>query len=319
MLDLFDPLEVAFRGIAEDISEWFAPYPKNFPWTVVSDYCIGDSGKMNDVISFEIIANHDTAANICSYIATAAPKDIKNTRTISQGLMQYLNLPVTFSVSFVVSRDSHLLRDYIAVENMDDFLPDVENYLRTVQSNSPGENSYFQDVYNRLRKFKRDIESNKQFNAKLARQVFLVATFGAQVFKHLMVANQPSHIRWISDRDALLDRYDGLVYDLAYVIFLLFYSTTLSPSEAGKTRILDVPKFIFEIPEKSGQHRNDELVRLPDYLAGTLADINLETLEFTHEKFEQVWRTVFVQSRNNVIVQVLGNSERVTVRRLFFR
>lgn len=317
MLDLFDPLEVAFRGIAEDLREWFSPYPKNCPWTVVSDYCIGDSGKMNDVISFEIIANHDTAANICSYIAAAAPKDIKNTRTISQGLMQYLNLPVTFSISVVISRDSHLLRDYIAVDNMEDFLPDVENYLRTVQSNSPGENSYFPDVYNRLWKFKRDIEGNKQFNAKLARQVFLVATLGAEVFKHLMVASHPSHIRWISDRDALLDRYDGLVYDLAYVIFLLFYSTALSPST--DKCILDAPKFIFEIPEKSGQHRYDELVRLPDYLAGTLADINLETLEFTHEKFEQVWRKVFVRSRNNAVVQVLGNSERVTIRRLVFR
>jgi hypothetical protein len=318
MLDLFDPLETAFRGIAKDLAEWFAQYPPDVPWTVVSDYCLGDLGKKNDVISFSIIANHDTTANICAYIAAAAPKDIKNTRTVPTGLMQYLNLPVTFSVSFVVSRDSHLLRDYIAVENMDDFLPDVEAFLRSVQANFPVRNAYFDDVAKRLRLFKRDIEANRQFNARLARQVFLVATFGAQVFKHLAVAKRPSHIRWISDRDAILDRYDSLVYDLSYVIFLLFYSTALGLPDGGAPHMIDKPEFIFEIPEKSGRHRYDELVRLPDYLAGTLADIDLSTLAFTHEKFAEVWRSAFVRSPNNSVVQVLGNAERVTVRRIGF-
>lgn len=114
-----------------------------------------------------------------------------------------------------------------------------------------------------------------------------------------------------------MDRYDGLVYDLAYVIFLLFYSTTLDHPADG-TILLEKPKFIFEIPEKSDQHRYDELVRLPDYLAGTLADINLETLTFTHEKFNQMWRGVFVDSPNNNVIQALGNAERVTIRRLLF-
>jgi hypothetical protein len=284
---------------------------------VVSDYCIGDPGKKNDVVSFVIVASHDTLANICDYIAAAAPKDIKNTRTVPTGIMQYLRLPVTFSVSFVVSRESHLLRDYIALANMEDFLPDVEDFLRTVQANSPAPTAYFDDVAKRLRLFKRDIAANRQFNAKLARQVFLVATFGAQIFKHLAVAKRPSQIRWISDRDALLDRYDGLVYDLAYVIFLLFYSTTLERRD-GAILLLDKPRFLFEIPEKSGQHRYDELVRLPDYLAGTLADIDLDTLKFTHEKFEQMWRGAFVRSPNNTIVQVLGNAERVTTKRIAF-
>jgi len=224
---------------------------------------------------------------------------------------------VTFSISFVVSRESHLLRDYIALGNMEDFLPDVEDYLRAVQANSTNPNTYFDDVAKRLRLFKRDIAANRQFNAKLARQVFLVATFGAQVFKHLATATRPSQIRWISDRDALLDRYDGLVYDLAYVIFLLFYSTTLD-RQSGEVLLLDKPKFIFEIPEKSGQHRYDELVRLPDYLAGTLADIDLDTLKFTHEKFEQMWRGALVRSPNNTVIQVLGNAERVTTRRIGF-
>lgn len=317
MLDLFDPLETSFRSIASGMADWFAASPPDAHWTVVSDYCIGDAGKKNDVVSFVIVASHDTLDNICSYIAVAAPKDIKNIRTVPTGIMQYLGLPVTFSVSFLVSRESHLLRDYIALANMEDFLPEVEDFLRTVQAHSSVPNAYFDDVAKRLRLFKRDIAANRQFNARLARQVFLVATFGAQVFKHLAVTKQPSQIRWISDRDAILDRYDGLVYDLAYVIFLLFYSTVLDRPDGGLI-LLDKPRFLFEVPEKSGQHRYDELVRLPDYLAGTLADIDLDTLKFTHEKFEQMWRGALVRSPNNTVVQVLGNAERVTTRRIAF-
>jgi hypothetical protein len=52
MLDLFGPLETAFRTFAEDMANWFAAFPADVPWTVVSEYCIGDFGKMNDVISF---------------------------------------------------------------------------------------------------------------------------------------------------------------------------------------------------------------------------------------------------------------------------
>lgn len=42
---------------------------------------------------------------------------------------------MTFSVCFVASRKGHMLRDYIALANIEDFLPDVENFLRTVQAN----------------------------------------------------------------------------------------------------------------------------------------------------------------------------------------
>lgn len=58
MLDLFTPLETSFRTVAADMAGWFAAFPADVPWTVVSDYCIGESGKKNDVISFEIIATN---------------------------------------------------------------------------------------------------------------------------------------------------------------------------------------------------------------------------------------------------------------------
>jgi hypothetical protein len=318
MIDLFPPLDTAFRSIAVDLKNWFSDFPEDAVWNIVSDYCIGDRNKKNDAIAFSIVANHDRMENIREYIAAVAPRDIKSSRQIPLGLMQYLRCPVAFSVTYIVPRDSALLRDYISVENMREFPPDIETFLRSVQVASPVTSEYFDAVYARFQRFTRDIRENKQFNARLARQVHLVAGFASSVFKHLAVAKKPAYIRWISDRDAILDRYDALVYDFAYIYFLLQYGQTLDFGNLDTTSMVEKPRFILELPEKSGRHRFDELVRLPDYLAGTMADLDVENIAFTHKKFETMFKNVFFESTNNAIIQVLGDSTRVTARRLMF-
>jgi hypothetical protein len=167
MIDLFAPLDTAFRSVAVDLANWFSGFPEDVAWNVVSDYCIGDQNKKNDTIAFCIIANHDRTENIREYIGAVAPKDIKSSRQIQLGLVQYLSCPVAFSVTYIVSRDSALLRDYVSVDNMRDFLPDIDAFLHSVQTNSPVTREYFDAVKVRFRKFANDIKDNKQFNAKL--------------------------------------------------------------------------------------------------------------------------------------------------------
>jgi hypothetical protein len=70
------------------------------------------------------------------------------------------------------------------------------------------------------------------------------------------------------------------------------------------------------LAEKTGVHRFDELIQLPDCLAGTLADMNLTTREFTHPKFSELFDGIFVGTKNNAIIQVLGQGNELTSRRL---
>ena len=62
-----------------------------------------------------------------------------------------------------------------------------------------------------------------------------------------------------------------------------------------------------------------KLVRLPDYLAGTLADLNNETMAVSREKFDVVLNNVFVNSKNNWLVQMTSTGERITARSALFR
>lgn len=321
MLDLLPVFVDATKTLQREMTDWFKSYPRGQLWTVVSDYCIGDENKQSDVFSFVVIANHDTAENIGEYLAGAAPKDIKNTKQVPLGLVQYLTCPhpITFSISFVLDRESALLRDYLRVEDMVNFIPDIRSFIESLQQNSPVDSSYFDQVLKRFDAFEKDFE-RKQFNAKLARQIHLASAFVATTFYIVNQATGAGYLRWISDRDALVERYDTLVYDLAYLYFILLSSTSQDLiSEMNGKVFLKIPNIRFEIPEKTGKHRFDELVRLPDYLAGTLADLDITDMSFTRDKFAVVMTNVFVDSFNNWIVRVFSDGEKIIARSIKYQ
>ncbi|MEH6498245.1 MAG: hypothetical protein V7751_02525 [Pseudoalteromonas distincta] len=323
MIDLLPILVQATATARLQLKQWFSRYPAGMPWSVVSDYCIGDVHKGNDVFSFVIVAPHDTTENICEYIAGAAPKDLKNTNKVPLGLVQYLacEVPVTFSVSFVMRRDAALLRNYLSVEAMSALVAGAISFLddRLSLYQDARDIDYHQSAIKRLSAFKRDL-SHKNVNAKLARQIHLVAAMVATLCNMLNQAVSARAIRWISDRDALFERHDAVVSDLAYVYYLTQAIELTTPEQRETQNIgSSLATLRFEIPEKTGKHRFDELIRLPDYLAGTLADLDSETMAVSKEKFDVVLHSVFVNSENNWLIQLLSTDERITARSALFR
>lgn len=318
MIDILPVLVKATATTRSRMKQWFERYPVGMPWTVVSDYCIDDKNKPNDVLSFVIIANHDTADNICKYIAGVAPKDLKNTNKVPLGLVQYLTCPqpVTFSISFVLQRHEALLRAYLKVEDMAEFVPDAIAYLesRLALYQSAEDIEYHHAAIKRFKAFGRDL-AHKNVNAKLARQMHLAAAAAATVFNMVNQATGAKWIRWISDRDALIERNDTVVYDLANIYYQRQAIEFATPQQiAGLDAGMSLATLSFELPERTGKHRFDELVRLPDYLAGTLADLRSDTMTFSLAKFDTVLNNVFVNSPNNWVVHLLSDDEKITVR-----
>jgi len=170
MIDLLPVLVQATVTTRLQLKQWFARYPAGMPWSVVSDYCIGDVNKGNDVFSFVVVAPHDKAENICEYIAGAAPNDLKNTSKVSLGLVQYLTceVPVTFSLSFVMRREAALLRDYLSVEAMSALVAGAISFMddRLSLYQDARDIDYHQSAIKRLKAFERDL-GHKGVNAKL--------------------------------------------------------------------------------------------------------------------------------------------------------
>ena len=67
-----------------------------------------------------------------------------------------------------------------------------------------------------------------------------------------------------------------------------------------------------------GETEYAELIRLPDYLAGTLADVSLPEIEFSHDKFPPLFTQLFIEASNNAVLQVGHEGETLITRRVLF-
>ena len=265
MLELIRLLETSGQTVRSDFRRWFEKIPVAANWTVASDYSVGNKNKKSDAFSFVIMPKHDTDENIASWISAFAPKDLKKTRTPSNDFLDYFCLPVAFSYNFLVEKDSNYLKAAITIDAMSS----IAKYLRDVvvdwKSAEPRNEQYYSDLDRKLQLLEGEL-SSKNPSTALLRRIFLVASFGALVFHLIHEEKSPLSIRWISDRDAMFDRHDGLVFDLSWLLFQI-----MRRRSGGVIDVLR-PQLIFASPLMDGITKHDELVRLPDYLAGTLAD-----------------------------------------------
>ena len=311
MLELIQLIEKSNQTVHSDFCRWFESMPAAAAWNVISDYSIGDRNKQNEAFSFVVLLNHDKRENIESYIAAVAPKDIKASRNPSNGLLDYLSCPVSFSLSFVVERQSSYLKKAIGVEEMRDLTGSLQNVVREWATAEPPNAAYYDALNQRLRLLAIEL-AGKNPSLRLLRRIFLVASFAAVVLGIVNDAKLPLAIRWISDRDAMFARHDGIAFDLAWIFFQM-----IRRSRGG---VIDLrrPQLTFATPGMDGVTEYAEFVRLPDYLAGTLADMKLPQMMFTHQKFPPVFNRLFVNTSNNAVIEIVTTPDCVTSRRITF-
>ncbi|WFR97504.1 hypothetical protein [Rhizobium tumorigenes] len=308
MFELIRLLETVYGTITADLDAWFKQYPEGLAWNVFSDYCIGDQNKANDVFAFAIVLNHDTQANIEEYIAAVAPSDIKGSRSPSEGLISYLRSPVVFSISYLLPRKSKLLRDYMTDNNIRGAIEDMRAVVAEMIVLIPEKVGHYREVDKRLKSFQTEMK-RRSSNSNLARQIFLCAAFASVVCRHLAQKKRPKMVRWISDRDAMFDKHDKVAFDLVFLYFHLY--RMMNGQDALE------PEFLFGLPGWDGKNEYAELIRIADYLAGTLADIKLPEMTSSHPKFEPVFQNLFVNGPNAALVEILAREGGgVTARRL---
>ncbi|HEY9078805.1 hypothetical protein [Magnetovibrio sp.] len=311
MLELIQLIEKSSKTVHSDFRRWFASVPAAVAWNIISDYSVGDKNKQNDAFSFVVLLNHDRFENIASYVSMAAPKDIKASRNPSNGLLDYLSCPVSFSLNFVVERKSSYLRNAIGVEEMKGLTGALQNVVTEWATVEPPNVAYYDTLNQRLSRLANEL-AGKNPSLKLLRQIFLVASFAAVVLGMVNDAKSPLAIRWISDRDAMFDRHGGIAFDLAWIFFQMM--------RRSKGGVIDLrrPQLTCATPGMDGVTEYAEFVRLPDYLAGTLADMKLPQMMFTHPKFPPVFNRLFVDTLNNAVIEIVTAPDRVTSRRICF-
>ena len=301
IIDTF--LKVLDKKEGINFKKFLSKFPENSAWYLISDYCIDSPDKYNDVLTFSLLCNYDKYENIQELINSLASRDLKKTRDIDSGFLQYINSPFFYHFSLVIPKKEKLLAKLFKKVPIDKMMEWMYSVYENTKEVEISHRNFCIEAQTRIKLVQREIQ-RQGYNKKLIRQILLTSSLGASIMYLLQKYSLPEKIAWISDRDAIIDKFDGFVFDNMY----FWYEVAVSDKTFEKVNT----EIIFVEPEKVGLNYFDELIRIPDYIAGALASYDIENKENLMEikdKYKLMFMDVFSNPMNQATIKVQSSDE----------
>lgn len=256
-------------------------------WIIISDYAFGN--KPQDVVSFVLIPYIFNYENLIYKIKSIQPKDIKKSSHTSDEFIELLNSNLILSVSISLNKKMRLCKDEKGY-----FLSKLIAYIKMIESwiqNEPEKENKYREEIKSLDKLKCIISTKGV--SKQVRQIEIVSTLVTYLMIEItkLIPNVEL-IGWFSDRDAILD-YKEKELDMSVIQNFVQTAYHVFCEELSYKQA----KIVFAKPESSGTVWYDELIRLPDFIAGALADYDTLNNKLSHEKFIPLIEKVFTNEK----------------------
>jgi len=264
-------------------------------WMISADYCLRDSTRANDCYAFSIIPYRESFSDLTHSIRAALPKDIKKARYLSQAGVDLLMETHIFHIAIVVPKDRDIFNNGPASNPLE-----ISREVAQITFDQAREMERGDAALQPLRKMVEAARA-KRFNYELYGDLLLLGFFFPFVSLLLNRERKAEIIGWISDRDNMTTWGDGVVWNNAIENFRGLGE--LSQIDVEGTRVcIAVPD------QQSGPTWLDELIRLPDYFAGTIAAWNAPANELSDQPksllFVQMLEHVFANAPNSVILKL---------------
>lgn len=314
MLNVLEVLNDSFhKSSINDLECYLADNLGHTKWLMFSDYCLGDKNKANDAIAFTIMPYDEHLEILKDRIASLSPTDIKRKRKVNEDFIAYLNERRLFHIAFIlkstkglITREGVAQRALIAAD-MDGFM----NMLDKWSENTPTQSEYYNGVKKKLVLVKQEL-SKKSANFTLFREVLLVPFLAGYISYLFTKLNDAKIFGWFSDRDRLFEAYDKLAVDL----FAINHSSICQKNLVDNS----VTQIVIGLPS-GGDNESvwyDELNRLPDHIAGVLADWNLITNTCSSPKFASLINGFFAVNSRLVVLNANIETDIIEFSRVTF-
>lgn len=276
-------LETFNKSAIWDLRHYLTINNHSKKFLIFSDYCIGDVNKANDAVAFTIMPYDEYIEDTKTAINELTKKDIKSKSVIEDRFLDYMKETRFFHVSYILTERKGVTQRE-GIEQRDVVLAMIDNTLQMLDNwiiNTPSNSEYFNIVKGKLGAAKTATQ-RKSANFKLLRDVITISMLAGVLAFLLTREGSAEVVGWFSDRDKIIDVFDGIASD--------FYGLNhhslceRGAINSGRTKI------VVGIPEldANGKVWYDEMNRIPDHIAGTLADLNLNDNISTRDKFIQV-------------------------------
>lgn len=268
------------KSSINDLKNYIQENSHHKKWLMYSDYSIGDKDKPNDVLSFTIMPYDNYPDVIKSKIFSIAPTDIKDKRSINPDFIAYLREKRLFHINFILGGRKGLIQSKTLSQKevVMSLLNHTSEMLDKWCDNTPTNSDYFKKIKKKIGITKNEL-AKKSANYALFCDVVLVALLAGYISYIFTKYNESKIFGWFSDRDKIVDAYDSLVAD--HFVMNHHGLCERDTIDSSKTKIL------FGVPEvgENGKVWYDEMNRLPDHIAGTLADWDIDNNKSSKTKF----------------------------------
>ncbi|BAO91070.1 hypothetical protein [Caballeronia cordobensis] len=265
---------------------------------LISDYCIDDEDKPNDVIAFTLAPIHAALPQSMAGLDRWIPKDIKKTRTVTEGISKALNDDRFFHVAFMLDDISGFLHSKVADRRtvLLQSMPMIIKMLEEWRENQPEGRRKFEAQIKRFKQVNKELE-RPTANVKLFCLMTLVSTLAAVLAFYLSKESTCKSITWFADRDKIHDAFSKLYMDIFEVTH---WGLCFQELPEGK-----IPKIGFAVDEAPVRGMwFDTLIRLPDFIAGTVASWDMETNLTSRDKHARVLEQVVADNLHCNLVKV---------------
>ena len=270
---------------------------------LISDYCIGNEKKPNDVIAFTIAPGKVVEPTFMKGLNRAIPADLKRTSKLNDGIARVLKDHNFFHVAFILDDVSgflhspHFDKRSVALKNIEQ----IKSMLKGWSANQPTGRVKFEEQIKRFSLVSKELEK-RSANFRLYYQMILVSMLASVVSYYLSKETICRSITWFPDRDKMHDAFQKIYRDLFEI-----NHWGLCFAELPKRRI---PGVGYAIDIDGGKNQwFDPLVRLPDYIAGALADWNRNTNITSHDKHTRLVDDVIASNLNCNIIKIAMSRE----------
>ncbi len=274
-------------------------------WVIAADFVLTGAERVNDAFAFTIQPYElDDFSELLAKSRQAIPADMKRVRRLQAAAAAFLADRSRFHFCFLPTRDRHGLGSR---EDAQEALADLLDHLRGLPE-MPSKPALVRKIEALIQRAKA-----RNFNFALLHNIVFLAAVAGWLAMLIARHSRPEMIMWVFDRDAMTTAFDGIVYDMT---FNNFHALCRMEGVGGNRVLLS-----HATDPDAGDWRGawfDDLIRAPDYIAGTLARWELGTTEAqpVPGKVADVIDKVIGENPNVVLILVRCGAFGITTARL---
>jgi hypothetical protein len=284
---IYDTYQKSVKDSLE--KNYFPKFGNIKKWKCFSDYSF-DKNKPNDIITFTLLPYVADMQIVAKAIKFLSSEEIKKTSTVNPKFIEFIKESPFVTFSFIVQNHKHLflpnrdlLKEAMMYSMSNLLITDIPDWILK----RPYLTDYFEQIAMKVRKVIKLLENDKKI--KILKNLFLTTSIGSVICTQFANRTEAEILGWFSDRDEINEVADNFSIDLFSIQFAEHLLKWDCKFAAAPAKSVDDEWYA-------------ELIKIPDFITGAIADYDLSNNQVSHKKFVPLFHDLICDNDRNIFV-----------------